>query len=276
MANYLPAQFYEGIKTNLSRRMNLALIGIFLISLLAVTIVPQSLQAQTTPRPNPPIREHPSVGDTEAIIKWRSGGSGVGGNCSTTEFWVRIYDITNRTVFEESTFITRMGNGTHQWYVDDLSPSTKYMAEVDAYGEDCDEYSSASNTWDGTLNVDFTTNATNSGSDPTEPASNAKKAPFRVRNLSVSTSSTTATASWTKPRANNAKRCSLEDPREYGYLLQNLTTGAESHGDVSNNGNNVSTALTNLTVGHKYMLSVASYSEDCDDYSRYRHFSWTQ
>ena len=220
------------------------------------------------PYPNTPSRMSPRVGDAEALIRWRAGGNGA---CRTTEYYVRIYDLTNRVVFEESTFIPRKLT-EHSWYVDELTPGVSYLAEVNSYGETCDESSERA------LHVHFTTNAANSGGDPSAPAGNAKKAPFRVRELSVSGSGDSATATWTRPRANasSGNRCNLSNPREYGYLLENRTTGAIVEGDVSNNGRNVSADLTGLTSGNRYALYVSSYSSECDDYSKYRMFAWTQ
>ncbi len=250
-------------------------------------------------RPSVPTTPTATVGDTEVLLSWSSGGAGQNGNCPTTEYYVEVFELTSESgtslggdktysgplLFDtdsssETSVHFDMGTSTEPG----LKASTKYFAEVHAYGKECDNYSYS----DTKAIAAFTTNASNSGSDPTAPAKNSKKTPARVKNLTATPSGTSVTLTWTSPNAGRpAKRCSIRNSSntvEYAYEVYVASTDtliAASEGYTKSNatGNSqisVTLSTLNLTSGTGYYTAVSAYSPECDEWGRYRYKTWTQ
>ncbi len=239
---------------------------------LIAALLPHSLQAQTSTTPSAPTSVAAMKGDVEASITWASGGSGVGGNCASTKYFVRLYDVTTEDLVAESTFIPQPQSGNPSWFVDELTASTAYEIEIYAYG-------ASRGDWSEPVYKEFTTNAATAGGDPSAPSPRKKRAPRRVSGMTVVLNDPSVTISWTaSPAGNNPKRCTSASPRKYGYFLENATTEETVNLPSDETG---STSITlnkntdNIPAG-TYYLRVTSYSSECDDWSRYvESETWT-
>ncbi len=294
----------QSVRSGRSRavpRTALVVAAAFLL-LLGAVLLPKTLQAQSVfSTTAAPTNVSATKGDKEALISWQLPEQV--GSCYIRGFYVYVYDRYARGagvdhVAGQSELIPRAG-AAYSWFLDELKPNTAYRAHVYSHSETgkdtnepCPGYSASSEY------VNFTTNATNSGSDPTAPASNAKKRPLRPRDVSVSPTSagaTTATLTYKGARTNGgAKRCTIDDRRQLtAYRIFNADTGAELDGpnavdDNNDRAGNVAVAyavaaddvrtvnLTGLTSGTRYTVKVSAYSRSCDLWSKYRKFTWTQ
>ena len=259
--------------------------------LFAAVLIPQTVRAQNPALPAP-TNVSATHGDTEALISWQAGAPVSG--CTVRAFTVYVYDryATDPETHNvaSSAMISKTNAARYQWYLDGLTPGKAYRAHVYAIDTDggCGTYSPSSEY------VNFTTNTTSFGSDPSEPASNVKKWPFRPREVSVAKkagqSVTQTTLSFKGSRTNGgSKRCSVNDTYQvHAYRVFNVATGETVGSYTGIDGNtNVAAgtktanqvrevALTGLTAGTKYRVEVATYSSDCGLWSRYRKFTWTQ
>ncbi|WP_419917691.1 fibronectin type III domain-containing protein [Candidatus Poriferisocius sp.] len=229
--------------------------------------------------PSTPTNVSAQSSYSTALISWSSGGTGVGGNCASSEYYVTVYDMSKRSlpVAAESLPIT---DGT-SWYVDGLSPGTWYFVEVEAYGSACDDYSPDLGT------ARFAT--TWGGGSVTKPANVKKRKPAPVRNLQASKDPSTGNlvVTWTKPKAAQASKRCLYIPSggdhaaksiEYNYLVEDLTSGTDiADTDFSSADDTLSrTISSNVPSGTGYYIrvTVSAYSEECDHWSPQRTFTF--
>ncbi len=245
----------------------------FALAALAVVFASQPLQAQSITYPSAPTNVSVTASSNTALITWQSGGSGVNGSCATEDYNVQVYDMGGAgfPIAAESDDVPHPNSGNPSWYVDELIGGKWYYVTVFAYGSSCDEWSDTAGTYK------FLTSS--SVSAPSKPMGNKKRLPRRVRNLNVTHSGTTATASWDPaPTGGGTKRCETyaADEQLHTYFLENLDTGETvSTGDIEDE-ENPSVDLTGLVSGTRYYVSVESYSWDCDNWSKQRIFQWTQ
>ncbi len=254
---------------------------------------------QAVTKPSVPTTPTVQVGDDEVLISWGPGGPGQNGLCDTSVYYVNLFEFKSRyfvygqwwtdkefildTNATEATsvLITNDGGGIPA----DLKPNTKYIAEVHAYGDQCDEYSYS----DSTASVEFTTNATSATSDPsTAPSNNGKKAPRKVRELENEATGTQVVLTWKRPRLGNVnKRCDIRDSPttnsvKYEWEVWNETTGADepvaenSVSSTASGDTKISVTVPGLVAGTKYAASVSAFSPHCQEYSRWRYTEWTQ
>ncbi len=238
-----------------------------------LTVPVPTVDSQTIERPNPPTNVTITPGDNEALITWDYG---VDGTCRGTEAFVIVHNKWNSMADPcESTFIARPTSGKSSWYVDELTPSTIYTVDVDVYGKECDNYALLAGT-------EFTTKAASGAGDPTVPTQRKKKVPGRARQLDVTKSGTTATATWVQSIPGGGKRCLSAVPRLYAYTLDNETDDTvveenDIHGSAGDAADKQFTkTFSGLIVGKEYLLTIESYSTECNDWSRPRRFKWTQ
>ena len=209
-------------------------------------------------KPNAPTGLNVNAkGDKEADLRWTAPSAS---SCATTEYYVRIQTASGG-VEDEVAYTT----GT-RYVATFLTASTSYVADVWAYGSSCRAYSTTPAT------VTFTTNADDSGSDPTAPAGQPKAAPNRPGAVSMTKSGTSSTINWSAPDA-DAARCPHTD---YSWRVENRTTYKDSD-DTDGFTTGTSTTVTGLTTGHRYLFSVWSYStHPCDVHSGGSELRWTQ
>ncbi|WP_419918255.1 fibronectin type III domain-containing protein [Candidatus Poriferisocius sp.] len=186
------------------------------------------LQVSEPVRPSTPSGLTVQKDNDTAVISWSSGGSGVGGNCPSTGYLVRVYENSKlghpEPVAKESEIIT----GATSWSVSSLSAGVWYTAEVYAFGSACGNYSANRAT------TRFLTSTSSAGTvDALSP--NKLLAPNPVRSLQVNTStSNQVTINWMKPLNGNSNiRCTYTNSGGnhanttigYKYYLENLNTG---------------------------------------------------
>ncbi len=246
-----------------------------ILAMLAAVFLTTSVYAQSGEiYPSAPTNVSVTASNTQALITWESGGSGVNGTCATEYYYVRVYDMgaAGFPIHEESEYIPQPNSGNPSWHVDELKAGTQYYAEIYAVGDTCDNSSDTAGTYK------FLTSST-TVSNPSAPSGNKQKLPRRIRNLNVTHSGTTATATWRAALpSDSAKRCRTKavDEQLHTWFLENLTTGETVRfGDVADQ-ENVSVSLTGLVSGNRYMVSVEHYSWECDVWSPQRRFKWTQ
>ena len=197
-----------------------------------------------------------SRGDKEADLRWTAPSAG---NCATTDYFVRVQQTSGVEDEVADTPQTR-------YVATFLTASTDYRAEVWSYGSSCDRYSTSPAV------VTFTTNASNSGSDPSAPADQPKAAPNRPGAVSLSKSGTSATLSWSAPPA-DAARCPHYD---YYWGVDNRSTTNDSD-DQQGVTSGTSITANGLTTGHNYLFNVWSYStHPCDISSGGSEMRWKQ
>ena len=274
----------------------LALCGMLAASLAVATGTATAQAPDPVTRPSVPTSLTASVGDTEVLLSWSSGGGGQNGSCPTTEYYVELWKVTSSwfndmgvEVFGGTLVVDTDSAPETSVHFDmqtatepGIEASTKYLAEVHAYGKECDNYSYS----DTKATTVFTTNAANASTDPTPPARNPKKAPARVKNLTPTASGTSVTLTWTSPNAGRAaKRCSIRDSSsnvEYAYEVWNTSTdeivaGSEDYTKSNATGNTqISVTVSGLVSGTQYEAAVSAYSPECDEWGRWRYKTWTQ
>ncbi len=246
-----------------------------ILAMLAAVFLTTSVYAQSAEiYPSPPTNVSVTASNTQALITWEPGGSGVNGTCATEYYYAGVYDMGSRDfpVHEESEFIPQPDSGNPSWHVEDLKAGAWYYVMIYAVGDSCDNSSDTAGTYK------FLTSST-PVSHPSAPSGNKQKLARRARNLNVTHSGTTATATWRAALpGDNAKRCRTEPVNEqlHNWVLDNLTTGATVRsGDIASQ-ENMSVSLTGLVPGNRYMVSVEHYSWECDAWSKQRRFKWTQ
>ena len=249
-----------------------ALMAVILAAGLLATVAASPASAA---RPPTPANVSATVGDVEATITWDAAGSGE--SCYTNDWFVVLTNESDGSAAARSAQLNRSENS---WHVAELSPSTTYRAYVYAHtsstASDC---SDPANVYSAAGETSFTTNASNASGDPSTTAI-TKRAPRRVRNLTVTPSGTSATVTWDVPAARgNNLRCSAGS--FYSYKYKNLSTGEVTY--LTNNvGHHDSqrertATLTGLTSGTRYRIKVYVYgSEDNCPWSRARIKTWTQ
>ncbi len=234
--------------------------------------------------PSNPTGVTATVGDTEATISWSSGGTGNGGSCSSDEYYVSVYDATKQSFPEVAQSLPLDAEEGTSWYIDELAPSTRHYVTVEAYGYECDEYSE----WFGA--AFFTTNASTSTSDPSAPGTRKKRAPARVRDLAVDTSTSgQITITWKKPidiGTKRSKRCAYSAQAsghatqsiEYNYLVENLYGSGTDITDsyFRSSAATLSKTVTGIPAGTGYRLrvTVTAYSDQCKYWSNSREYEW--
>ncbi len=250
----------------------LAVVG---LAATVVVLAPGSATGQGT-FPSTPSGVTVTAGDVEAMISWSAGGTGSGGSCASSEYYVTVYDASQQEfpAVAESLPIT----GATSWYVEELRPATMHYVEVEAYGSACGEYSEDLGT------TIFWTNASSSGSDPTAPGTRKKRVPAPIRGLKVNGS----TITWKKPADIGTKRnvrCPYTHQAsdshanlsiEYNLLVENLNTGVDVTDEhfTSADTNLSRTVNLPLGIGFQYRVTVTAYSEVCGDWSASRHHTW--
>ncbi len=100
--------------------------------------------------------------------------------------------------------------------------------------------------------------------------------PFRVRNVVVTASGTSATITWDKAVTTQGRnnRCLEANPQKYRYKVGNWRTGTQVMGWTETSQRAVT--INNLTSGHRYAVTVNSYSEECRTWSERRRVFWRQ
>ena len=198
-----------------------------------------------------------ATGDKEASLQWTAPSAG---SCATTDYFVRIQRSSGGIEDE-------VADTSQTSYVATfLNASTGYRAEVWAYGSSCDRFSATPAT------VSFTTNASNSGSDPSAPVGQPKPAPNRPGAASMTKSGNSVTFSWSAPPVDTG-RCPHTD---YPWRVENRSTYNDSD-DYGGFTTGTSVTVTGLTTGHNYLFSVWSYStHPCDINSGGTELRWKQ
>ena len=202
-------------------------------------------------------------GDKEMRLAWTAPAAG---NCAATDYYVRIYKKSDGAIVEQ-------GDTPNTYYVaTHLQPSTRYTADVWAYGSSCANYSDIPGTFAATGSQDMTNQNNSAANDPAPPDSQGKAASNRPGVVSMTKSGTSATLNWSAPAA-DATRCPHTD---YSTRLNNHTTNNDSD-VVDGITTSTSATFTGLTTGHKYYFEVWSYSTlPCDLYSPVSEMFWTQ
>ncbi len=240
------------------------------LAAIPVVLAPTPLPAQSAApvRPSPPRPLPVTVGDTEALLTWTTGGPGVGGACAATYYYVDIFE-PNDSLVATSTPMDAPTSGSLRWFVDGLAPATAYRGEITAYGATCDEYAIGT--------VALTTTGASASSDPTAPAGNAKQLPFPVRTLRNQVSGTSATVTWEAPRADaSPHRCRTSTPPAYVWYLYDETADRIIKEPATNVDGRRTQTFSGLTPGTKYVFRVFAYSAECDVYSASSKVAWTQ
>lgn len=206
--------------------------------------------------PNPPTNVQVVVGDTEAKVTWSAGADG---SCATTEYHVVIYDVDPDTSVKgrvkESSTVTAT-----EWTTDGLTPSTDYRANVQSYGISCDEYSRPAKRT-------FTTNANSSPSDPQRSDNEAKYAPTTPSGGRIERQGPyNLRVFW------NRQPDGGEDTCAHSYYSVELFVNGEEWDEASgktNRRHTFSDAYSASPRNSEYTAEVASYSEECDEWSHY-------
>lgn len=206
--------------------------------------------------PNPPTNVQVVVGDTEAKVSWSAGADG---SCATTEYHVVIYDVDPDTSVKgrvkESSTVTAT-----EWTTDGLTPSTDYRANVQSYGISCDEYSRPTKRT-------FTTNANSSPSDPQRSDSEAKYAPTTPSGGRIERQGNyNIRVFWNRQPDGGADTCA----HSY-YSVELFINGDEwdEQSEKTNRRHTFQDAYPNNPRDSEYTAEVASYSEECDEWSHY-------
>ncbi len=118
-----------------------------------------------TPEGTPPAEPSPPTNlkvvvnsqGTGATVTWQSGGSGVGGNCPTTEYSIEAY-IPDGPDAEEDNSIDDV---TSPYTLTGLTSGTTYVVDLQAFGESCDAWSSADLRFTATPGMTFPPPPTN-------------------------------------------------------------------------------------------------------------------
>ncbi len=230
--------------------------------------------AQSNPRPSTPTNVSATVGDTEATITW-TAGSAVS-LCDLSGFFVRI-ETPEREHIAVSEAIP---SNVTTWTVEGLTASTEYEATVWAFSQFA---TCTGGPYSAAGKAKFTTNASNSGSDPAvvNSASTPQRAPRRVRNFAQTHTGTQVTFTWTAPASPRTRQCSHTG--EYAIRVWDRTTKEEvtvaTRADDTNHawqGKALTATVTGLTAGAKYKAHIfASGGADCG-WSGRRKLTWTQ
>ena len=231
-----------------------ALIAVFAAALVLGLGATLAFADDPTP-PGPVTGLTTVVGDTEVKVSWNASADD--GGCSGVRYSLRLYDIADN--YAEVMAISLLKTTT-SYVVTGLEASTTYDAEVRSYNSD----SSCGIGDSDPVYARFTTNAVSSGSDPVKPGDQAKRPPKRPKNLGFSASSNSLTISWTVAQ-NGQGRCAHSDYAVY-VGAANPFANPSGFPVIRHDISGTSTTVNGITSG-KYEVYVASYSEECRQYS---------
>lgn len=170
---------------------------------------------------------------------------------------MRIYDVdpytSKRGVVKESAALTAT-----EWTTDGLTPATDYRADVESYSDSCDNYSYRP------ARKKFTTNANSSPSDPQRSDDEAKYVPTTPSGGRIERQGTyNVRVWWNRPPNGGENTCSHTD-----YSVE-LFRGNRKMGEADEKTNRNHIFDSAYRANREYTLKVASYSAECDEWSRY-------